>query len=101
MSKKVILVVEDDSSILTGLIDLLEGEGYNVFSARNGNKAIIKNIKQVGIRKKHVTNKKTQNQETRESCKEEEKDEERAHLDSNHCRTDDRFSIWDNVLRIC
>ncbi len=38
--KQKILVVEDDPSILTGLIDLLEGEGYIVFKATDGNEAI-------------------------------------------------------------
>jgi DNA-binding response OmpR family regulator len=35
-----ILVVEDDFSILTGLVDLLESEGYTVFPARDGEKAL-------------------------------------------------------------
>ncbi len=35
-----ILVVEDDTSILTGLVDLLEGEGYTIFQALDGRKAI-------------------------------------------------------------
>jgi DNA-binding response OmpR family regulator len=36
----VILVVEDDAAILSGLIDLLEGEGFKVWSARDGRKAL-------------------------------------------------------------
>lgn len=41
MSKKEkILVVEDDKAILTGLIDLLSGEGYEVRSAVDGKKAL-------------------------------------------------------------
>ena len=39
MSEK-ILIVEDDVSILTGLVDLLSGEGYTVVSATDGQKAI-------------------------------------------------------------
>jgi len=38
--KEKILVVEDDVSILTGLTDLLTGEGYIVSSARDGDKAL-------------------------------------------------------------
>ncbi|MBN2444317.1 MAG: response regulator transcription factor [Spirochaetales bacterium] len=37
MKKERILVVEDDIPILTGLVDLLEGEGYAVSSAEDGN----------------------------------------------------------------
>ena len=40
MNKQIILVVEDDVPILTGLVDLLEGEGYGVFSAKDGIKAL-------------------------------------------------------------
>ncbi len=36
MSRETILVVEDDPSILTGLVDLLEGEGFAVTAARDG-----------------------------------------------------------------
>jgi DNA-binding response OmpR family regulator len=36
----VILVVEDDAAILSGLIDLLEGEGFKVWSARDGKNAL-------------------------------------------------------------
>jgi DNA-binding response OmpR family regulator len=35
-----ILVVEDDPAILTGLTDLLEGEGYRVLAARDGAAAV-------------------------------------------------------------
>jgi DNA-binding response OmpR family regulator len=35
-----ILVVEDDIAILSGLVDLLGGEGYEVHSARDGAKAL-------------------------------------------------------------
>jgi DNA-binding response OmpR family regulator len=38
--KKRILVAEDDSAILTGLIDLLEGEGYDVTCATDGTQAL-------------------------------------------------------------
>lgn len=38
--KQKILVVEDDIAILTGLMDLLSGEGFEVFSARNGVEAL-------------------------------------------------------------
>lgn len=38
--KTSILVVEDDAAILSGLIDLLEGEGFRVWSARDGKKAL-------------------------------------------------------------
>ncbi|OQX79441.1 MAG: DNA-binding response regulator [Candidatus Omnitrophica bacterium 4484_70.1] len=38
--KKRILVVEDDTSILTGLVDLLSGEGYEVSSAQDGSQAL-------------------------------------------------------------
>jgi len=40
MKTKRILVVEDDYSILTGLVDLLEGEGYAVSSAIDGAEAL-------------------------------------------------------------
>jgi DNA-binding response OmpR family regulator len=40
MSRDTILVVEDDPSILTGLIDLLEGEGFAVTPARDGAAAL-------------------------------------------------------------
>lgn len=40
MSRDMILVVEDDPSILTGLVDLLEGEGFAVASARDGKAAL-------------------------------------------------------------
>jgi len=36
MTKEKILIVEDDPAILTGLIDLLEGEGFEVHSAKDG-----------------------------------------------------------------
>jgi len=39
--KDKILVVEDDVSILTGLVDLLAGEGYEVFQATDGAKAFF------------------------------------------------------------
>ena len=38
--KQKILIVEDDRAILTGLIDLLEGEGYAVSQATDGKEAI-------------------------------------------------------------
>lgn len=38
--KKRVLVVEDDPSILTGLVDLLEGEGYAVEKATDGTQAL-------------------------------------------------------------
>jgi DNA-binding response OmpR family regulator len=37
---EIILVVEDDAPILSGLIDLLEGEGFKVWSARDGRQAL-------------------------------------------------------------
>jgi DNA-binding response OmpR family regulator len=40
MKKEMILVVEDDRSILTGLQDLLEGEGYAVATAEDGEEAL-------------------------------------------------------------
>ena len=40
MKKEMILVVEDDRSILTGLRDLLEGEGYAVATAEDGEEAL-------------------------------------------------------------
>lgn len=41
MSEKAVLIVEDDVPILTGLIDLLEGEGFRVYSARDGQRALL------------------------------------------------------------
>jgi DNA-binding response OmpR family regulator len=38
--KSTILVVEDDAAILSGIVDLLEGEGYAVASARDGARAM-------------------------------------------------------------
>lgn len=38
--KKKILIAEDESAILTGLIDLLEAEGFHVFPARDGEGAL-------------------------------------------------------------
>jgi DNA-binding response OmpR family regulator len=38
--KDTILVVEDDAAILSGIVDLLEGEGFSVASARDGVKAM-------------------------------------------------------------
>jgi len=38
--KHTILVVEDDAAILSGIVDLLEGEGFSVASARDGLKAM-------------------------------------------------------------
>ncbi len=38
--KDTILVVEDDAAILSGIVDLLCGEGFNVSSARDGAKAM-------------------------------------------------------------
>jgi DNA-binding response OmpR family regulator len=35
-----ILIVEDDAAILSGIVDLLEGEGFKVASARDGEKAL-------------------------------------------------------------
>ena len=40
MKKDMILLVEDDRSILTGLRDLLEGEGYAVVTAEDGEEAL-------------------------------------------------------------
>ncbi len=40
MKKEKILIVEDDESILTGLIDLFETEEYEVCAARNGEEAL-------------------------------------------------------------
>jgi DNA-binding response OmpR family regulator len=40
MTKEKILIVEDDPSILTGLEDLLEGEGFAVCSAKDGTNAL-------------------------------------------------------------
>ncbi len=42
MKKEKILVVEDDTSILTGLADLLEAEGYEVATAGDGEEALKK-----------------------------------------------------------
>jgi len=39
--KQKILVVEDDASILTGLVDLLDGEGYRVIFTKDGKEALI------------------------------------------------------------
>jgi DNA-binding response OmpR family regulator len=41
VTKEKILVVEDDRPILTGLVDLLRGEGYEVASAEDGKKALL------------------------------------------------------------
>jgi DNA-binding response OmpR family regulator len=38
--KDKILVVEDDAAILSGLVDLLAGEGFEVCSATDGNEAL-------------------------------------------------------------
>jgi DNA-binding response OmpR family regulator len=38
--KHKILVVEDDPAILDGLVDLLEGEGFEAFPAKDGKKAL-------------------------------------------------------------
>jgi DNA-binding response OmpR family regulator len=38
--KQKILVVEDEAPLLTGLVDLLEGEGYAVFQATDGKGAL-------------------------------------------------------------
>jgi DNA-binding response OmpR family regulator len=40
MKKEKILVVEDDAAILTGLLDLLTGEGYAVCKAEDGEEAL-------------------------------------------------------------
>lgn len=40
MTSLSILVAEDDPNILTGLVDILESEGYNVATAANGEKAL-------------------------------------------------------------
>ena len=40
--KKRILVVEDDPAILTGLVDLLEGEGFTVEQAVDGAAALAR-----------------------------------------------------------
>ncbi len=39
--KQRILVVEDDPAILTGLADLLEGEGFGVITATDGDAAVL------------------------------------------------------------
>lgn len=41
MKKTRILVAEDDGSIRTGLVDLLDGEGYAVSSAADGEQALL------------------------------------------------------------
>lgn len=43
--KKRILVVEDDPAILTGLVDLLEGEGFAVEQAMDGAAALARHAK--------------------------------------------------------
>ena len=40
MKKEKILIVEDDVAILTGLVDLLKGEAYEVCSATSGREAL-------------------------------------------------------------
>jgi len=40
MKKEKILIIEDDRSILTGLVDLLETEGYKVCTAADGEQAL-------------------------------------------------------------
>ncbi len=40
MKKEKILIIEDDRSILTGLVDLLETEGYKVCTAEDGEQAL-------------------------------------------------------------
>ena len=40
MTQEKILIVEDDPAILTGLVDLLEGEGFEVRTAADGNAAL-------------------------------------------------------------
>lgn len=40
MKKVKVLVVEDDRAILTGLVDLLRGEGYEVAAAEDGKEAL-------------------------------------------------------------
>jgi len=42
MKKVRILVVEDDKAILTGIIDLLESEGYEVCTAEDGKEALTR-----------------------------------------------------------
>ncbi len=42
MKKKVILVVEDELPILTGLVDLIEAEGYRAVQALDGEEALRK-----------------------------------------------------------
>lgn len=41
MKKEMILIVEDDRTILTGLVDLLESEGYRVCTAEDGKEALL------------------------------------------------------------
>jgi two-component system phosphate regulon response regulator PhoB len=40
--KQRVLVVEDDAAILTGLVDLLEGEGFSVITATTGTAALAR-----------------------------------------------------------
>ncbi len=40
MSRETLLIVEDDPAILTGLVDLFEGEGYGVVQAKDGKTAL-------------------------------------------------------------
>lgn len=40
MKREKILIVEDETAILTGLVDLLQGEGYQVSTAVDGLKAL-------------------------------------------------------------
>ncbi len=42
MMKQRILIAEDDAAILTGLADLLEGEGFSVDKAADGAEALVK-----------------------------------------------------------
>jgi DNA-binding response OmpR family regulator len=42
LEKKRILIVEDDSDLLKSLKDLLEKEGYNVYTAETGHEAVKK-----------------------------------------------------------
>ncbi len=44
--KKRVLVVEDDAAILTGLTDLLEGEGFGVLSAADGAAALELHVRE-------------------------------------------------------
>ena len=45
--KRRVLVAEDDPAILTGLIDLLEGEGFSVTPARDGAEALARHAEAV------------------------------------------------------